>query len=307
MDQDDLIISTVVYPGTPAEIDVMLLFESIRKFAGALRNVTLWCFVPAYGKKMTPSIKNRLRGLNVTLFPFDVENSALHFPFFADARAAALAETRAENQTETLVWLSANTLVLQEPTAFLIPRNTQLAFRPVHHTLVGSPYDEPLDRFWKEIYRYCHVPDDHIFPMTTHVDSIIIRPYFNAGILVTRPKKRVLRIWYDTFMDAYQKDEFRELYVQDERYVIFMHQAILSGVILSLYHKDQLLELPRTYNYPLHLRDEDVTGHRPAALEELVTVRHEGFYKDPQWSAKMPASKITKTWLQTVLKTRSID
>lgn len=303
MAHNDLIISTTVYPGTPAETDVVLLVESIRTFAGAFRDVPLWCFVPAYGKVMTPSIRNRVRDLNVTLLPFDMEKTALRFPFVADARAAALAETRARTRTERLVWLSPNTLVLQEPRHFFIPENEHLAYRPVHHTLIGSPYDEPLDRFWKKIYRYCHVPDDNIFPMTTHVDNKIIRPYFNAGILVTRPQAGLLESWCDTFLRLYQHDEFRELYEYDERYTIFMHQAVLSGVILSCYTREQLHELPPTYNYPLHLYDEDVTPNRPSLLEELVTVRHEGFYMDPEWPEKMPAGKNLKTWIETVLET----
>jgi len=301
MPHEDLAFGTIVYPGTSVETDVVLLCESIRAYGGTLAQAPIWCFIPHCGTEMIAAVTDRLHNLHVTLIGFEIERTAMRFPFVADARAAAMAETRAGDQTDILVWLSANTLVLKEPADFLIPKNTHLAFRPVHHTLIGSLYDEPIDRFWTQVYKYCNVPDDRIFPMNTHVDNTTIRPYFNAGMLVTRPMNRLLHTWYNTFIDAYQEDEFRELYTQDERYAIFMHQAILSGVILSRYRKDQLLELPRTYNYPLHLRDEDVTEHRPSALEKLVTVRHEGFYKDPQWYEKMPAGKPMKQWLKRVL------
>ncbi len=307
MAHQDLILSTIVYPGTSAEIDVTLLFESIRKFAGALRSVTLWCLVPAYSKEITASFRNRLHGLDVEFITFDVEETALRFPFITDARAAALAEDRARTRADILVWLSANTLVLQEPGHFFIPENKHLAYRPVHHTLVGSPCDEPPDGFWKKIYRHCHVPDDHIFPMNTHVDNNIIRPYFNAGILVTRPDDGLLQFWCDTFLRVYRHNEFHKIYEHDKRYTIFMHQAVLSGVILSRYTREQLQELPPTYNYPLHLYDEDVTPNRPTTIDDLVTVRHEGFYKDPAWSVQMPAGRNLKTWLQTVLEASSND
>jgi hypothetical protein len=303
MAHEDLIFSTIVYPGTSVETDVVLLCESIRAYGGALAQAPIWCFIPHYGKALTVRIKDRLHTLGVTLIRFEIEQTALRFPFIADARAAVLAETRAQNRTDILVWLTANTLVLQEPVDFLIPENMHLAYRPVHHTLIGSRYNEPPDPFWTLVYKRCNVSDDRIFAMNTHVDNTTIRPYFNAGILVTRPKNKLLHTWCDTFIDAYQKDEFYELYTQDERYTIFMHQAILSGVILSLYRKEQLLELPRTYNYPLHLYDDDVTPYRPSALEELVTVRHEGFYKDPAWYEKMPAGEPMKKWLRTVLGT----
>lgn len=303
MPHEDLAFGTIVYPGTSAETDMVLLAESIRAYGGAFAQAPVWCFIPHCGKEMTTAVTDRLRCLDVTLIGFEMEQTFVRFPFVADARAAALAETRTGDRTAILAWLSANTLVLREPADFLITKNTHLAFRPVHHTLIGSPYNEPIDRFWAQVYKYCNVPDHRIFPMNTHVEGAAIRPYFNAGILVTRPLNRLLHTWCDRFTDTYQKDEFHELYMQDERYAIFMHQAILSGVILSLYRKDQLLELPGSYNYPLHLYDEDVTGHRPSALEELVTVRHEGFYKDPQWYEKMPAGEPMKQWLKRVLGT----
>ena len=64
-----------------------------------------------------------------------------------------------------------------------------------------------------------------------------------------------------------------------------------------MYPKEELLEFPSTYNYPLHLFTEDVTGNRPSTLEELVTILHEGFYRDSDWFDKMPAKAALKTWI----------
>ena len=201
------------------------------------------------------------------------------------------------DQASFIVWLIPNTIVLQEPSDFFLRGNKTLGFKPVHHTLLGSRYNEPLDSFWTLIYRYCNVPKDRVVPMMTHVEGEKIRPYVNSGVLVTRPEKRLLRAWRDAFLEAYQEPAFREFYQQDERYAIFIHQAILSGIILSMLTTDEMQELSQTYNYPLHLNTEDITGTRPSGLEELVTVRHEGFYKDPDWSKKMPAGELIKQWI----------
>jgi hypothetical protein len=133
--------------------------------------------------------------------------------------------------------------------------------------------------------------------MKTHVDGTRIRPYFNAGILITRPYKHLLQTWSNVFFDSYQKLPFREFYEKNDLYRIFIHQALLSGVIMSKFETDELAELPSTYNYPLHLWSEDVTGHRPSFIEEVVTFRHESFYHDKEWSRKMPAKKQLKQWL----------
>jgi len=84
---------------------------------------------------------------------------------------------------------------------------------------------------------------------------------------------------------------------KDELYKIFIHQAILSGVILSKFETDELIELPSTYNYPLHLHTEDVTDDRPSFMEEVVSFRHEGFYEDEDWIKKMPAKQQLRQWL----------
>jgi hypothetical protein len=292
-----LTFTTVMYPTEWSEINTLLLVESIRAFAGALSQAPIWCFTPQYGKNLSAQIENRLSELDVTLIPFDVNREILGFFFAGDIMAAALAESTAASKTDLLIWLGSNTIVLNEPKAFLLCDNKNVGYRPVHHTNVGSPYDTPLDAFWKLIYQYCQVPEDRLFPMGTHIDGETIRPYFNAGFLVVRPEKKLFRNWHDLFFEVYQKPELQALYQQDERYVIFAHQAILSGVILAKFTREELQELPRTYNYPIHLFSEDVTDHRPAGLEEIIVARHEGFYQDPDWMEKIPAGERLKKWL----------
>jgi hypothetical protein len=271
--------------------------ESIRAFAGSLAQSPVWLFTPDIEKQLSATFKEKLLALNIFLIPFKIDREILRFPLGGDVLAAALAEARANNQADLLAWLGGNTVVIQEPKHFLLQDDKALGFRPVHHTLIGSRYDEPLDPFWTLVYHCCNVPKDRVFPMTTHVDGTRIRPYFNSGLLVTRPKRRLLQAWSDTFFRVYQQPSFQDFYRQDERYSVFVHQAVLSGVILSTLETSEIQELPSTYNYPLHLHAQDVTGHRPSCLEELVTLRHEGFYEDPEWINKIPAKEPLKRWI----------
>ena len=289
--------ASIIFPDRSSETNALLLAESIRAFAGFLSHAPVWFYVPQNGKRLSTIATNKLSALNVTLIPFDVDEEVLRFPFTGHSIAAALAESMASNQANFIAWLNSNTIVLQEPRNFLLQDNKTLGFKPVHHTLLGSRYDEPLDSFWTLIYRYCNVPKDHVVPMMTHVEGVKIRPYINSGLLVTRPEKGLLRAWRDAFLRAHQEPAFREFYQQDERYAIFIQQAILSAVILSMLTTEEMQELPQTYNYPLHLHAEDITGTRPSGLEDLVTVRHEGFYKDPDWCKKMPAGEPIKQWI----------
>ncbi len=120
----------------------------------------------------------------------------------AHAFAAARAEADALGQTDVLAWLSPNTLVLGEPGDFLLGSGVTFGFRPVHHTLIGSRFDEPLDPFWSLIYELCGVPDGRVFPMETHVDGATIRPYFNSGVLVSRPGRGLMKAWRDRYVEV---------------------------------------------------------------------------------------------------------
>jgi hypothetical protein len=297
-----LVFASIVYPTKSSETNAMLLADSIRTFAGSLSKSPILYFTPEYGKQLSSAAKDRLVSLNVKVIPFKMDFETLQFPLAGDVFAAAVAESTVYGQTDLLAWLGTNTVVLREPEGFLL-QNENLGYRPVHHTLVGSRYDVAIDEFWALVYSWCKVPQDRMFPMETHIDGAKIRPYFNAGMLVTRPEKRLLQTWSDIFFDSYQNPPFRRFYEKNELYKIFIHQALLSGMILSTFETDKLTELPSTYNYPLHLYTKDVTGHRPSSIEEVVTFRHENFYHDKEWMTKMPAKQQLRQWLAERIQT----
>ncbi|MFX1564437.1 MAG: hypothetical protein ACFFCH_00435 [Promethearchaeota archaeon] len=307
MKPEQLIFTTAVFPQKRSELNTLLLIESIRKFAGALAKKPVWVFTPESSKPLRDTTMKGLQALDVKLISFAMDESKLPF-FFADIiQAIAFAESIAERDTSLLAWLGSNTLILNEPSEFLIPDSKSLGYRPVHHTLIGSRFKEPLDPFWSHIYESCQVPQDRVFPMVTHVDATEIRPYFNAGCLITRPTNHLFRTWHDTFFELYKNRECQGVYQQDERYKIFVHQAALSGVILSMFPSGELHELPSTYNYPLHLFKQDVSDSRPSTLEDLVTIRHEGFYQDPDWITSFPAKSPLKKWIGQQLSKYSIE
>ena len=292
-----LVFTSVVTPGRSSETDAVLLAESIRAFAGCLSESPIWFYVPGNGDEVSSEAEDRLLALDVELVHFRVDKECARFFFVPQAVAAARAEERAEGEAALMAWMLPNTLVLREPRDLLLPGGKSVGYRPVHHTNVGSRIKAPLDAFWGLVYARCGVTEDRVFPMKTHVDGETLRPYINAGLLAARPERRLMRGWRDLFLRLHREPDFEEQYRRDERYKIFIHQALLSGLVLSSFGREELLELPPTYNYPMHLYDEDATGRRLGSLEELVTLRHEGFYEDPNWEEKMPAREPLRRWI----------
>jgi hypothetical protein len=290
-----LTFCSVIFPGQQAEMNSLLLAESIRAFGGELSNNPLRLFMPDYGVQLTHAAQKHLARLDVHLMPFKIDRERLEFFFMG--QVVGLAQIEKTCAGKTLAWLDANTILLREPKEFTLPVGKSFGYRPVHHLLVGSRFDQTLDPFWAQIYQLCQVPPEHVFPMRPVVEDIQMRPYFNAGILIVRPERGLFGKWAETFLNLYQDPVFQTFYKQDRRYAIFMHQAVLTGVVLSYLEPGELLELPQTYNYPAHLFEQDHTSRRPGTLDELVTFRHEGFYLDTDWAYKIPASEELKQWL----------
>ncbi|TFF94343.1 hypothetical protein EU546_05005 [Candidatus Thorarchaeota archaeon] len=228
---------------------------------------------------------------------FELETENRRNWFVPYAQAAANAETEAEGTVDILAWLSPNTVVVQEPHAFLLPKEVSLGYRPVHHALIGSRFDQELDSFWSVVYNFCDVPQERVFPMTTQVENIYVRPYFNAGFLIVRPELSILRNWRDLFFSICSLPDLTRFYKADNRYQTFIHQAILSGVILNKLTTEMIAELPPSYNYPVHLHEEDRTPDRPKTMDDTVVFRHEGFYAKQNWLETFPARSQLASWL----------
>lgn len=293
---EKLVFSSVVYANEFSERGAILLAESVRAFAGGVSRAPIWYFIPDYGKKLSAHAEKKFKEFDVTLFHFAVDADVLKFPFTGDVLAAERAETEASGKAVILAWLGSNTIILKEPGQFVLAPKTVLGYRPVHHTLIGSRYEKPVDLFWTLVYDWCEVPGEMIFPMTAHIDGLKIRPYFNAGYLIVRPEKRLFQAWRGKFFDLYRKPDFQEFYEKDERYAIFMHQAVLSGVILATLSTEEIVVLSPSHNYPLHLFGEDVTTDRPENMDGLITARHEGL-DDPEWMRIMPMSDALYQWM----------
>jgi len=299
--KERLVFASIASPTESSEKDAVLFAESIRTYAGSLSQAPIWYFVPKIEGEFSEPVKERLDSLNVELIPFDAETEGMQIPFTSQVIAKSLAESKALGKTELLAWLNTNGLIVKEPEHFLLSNEKSLGYRPVHHIVIGSRYKEPIDSFWKPVFEACNVPDERVFPMLTHIDNEEVRPYFNAGILVTRPQNHLFQKYHEVFFKVYQKPVFKDFYQRNEQYAIFIHQAILSGVILSVIPTEELQELPHSYNYPLHLFAEDITGNRPVGMEELVTFRHEGFHNDSNWFERMPADESLKRWIADIL------
>lgn len=277
----------------------IFLAESVRTFTGRYRHSPIWIFVPRGGAGCPEELQEQLREQRLELHESTAPAEAEWFYYSRKVFAAAQAEVEAEGRGKILAWLDEDTIVLQEPKAFILEPNHSLAYRPVMHKNIGSLYSEPLDAFWNRIYERLAIPSAAVFPMSTIADGEIIRPYFNAGLLVVRPENGILRRWAEDFTVLFSDRILNSMSRKDEHKRIFFHQTALVGTILNSVAREQMLELSRQYNYPLFFKEMYGAAEEFDSLEDVITLRYDVYFRHPapDWRERLkgPSEKIA--WL----------
>ena len=287
------------FPSDGVSPETFILVESIRKFAGIFSDAPIWLITTKAEEEIPLSSRAQLKMHRVEIIQISLDAEILKFPFTGSTFAAATAEIMAVGKTKYLAWLGSNSLIINEPREFLLKAGKNLGCRPVHHTLIGSLYYQPIDEFWELVYRKCGVPEERIFPLQTHVDGNVLRPYFNSGFLIVRPENGFLQKWWEKYKQVYKDSDFQKFYEKNDLYLTFIHQAILSGVVLSIFEREELEILPFSYCYPINLYEESLPEYKPQSTSELVTARYylEKLLK-PEGFEKIPFHEPLRSWLR---------
>jgi len=280
-----------------------LLAGSIRAFGGRMADSPIWVLVPGPASELSERLRKDLVALRAQVVSFGLGTEGRQFPFAPKVYGAAAAESIVRGQVDLLAWMDNDSIVIREPAVLLLESGHDVGYRPVDHTLIGSRGDEPIDGFWELVYHLCGVRPDRLFNITTAVDRVRIRPYFNAGLLVVRPERGLLRSWRDTMRQLMADSAFDRFYEEAILYRFFLHQAALAGTILTLFDRSQLRQLPPEYAYPLHMHAVVPADSRPASLNDVTTCRYDTFFDDAGWRDSIQIREPLLGWLEERIST----
>jgi hypothetical protein len=204
--------------------------------------------------------------------------------------AAAEAERQAAGKAAVLVFMGTDTIVLDEPSEFILPEGISLGYCPVMHRNISPLYTEPLDAYWSRAYSIMNIDESAVFKMITPADSDTIRPYFNAGCLSTRPERGLFRSWATSYIELCRDSLLKREAEKDAMKRVFTFQVALTGTFLNNLERDEMWEFSKRYNYPIFFKEmygakndfNDITG--------VATIRYEDFFDNPlpDWD-KLPS------------------
>ena len=147
--------------GGVLEDQALLLFESIRRYAGRFRDCPIYALSPRTGHDITESARSRLDKLMVTYIDAVLNTEC---PEYGSAnRVAAAAHIEKLYPHEILVILDSDTLFLREPDKILLPPDVDVAVRPVDvKGMCSVGPGDPFDSYWRDLCRCCGTDYDEI-------------------------------------------------------------------------------------------------------------------------------------------------
>ena len=277
-----------------------ILVESVRSFGGGLKDAPVWIYAPGILLKTEKELVEDLVALGAVVKASDAPDESRAFGLAGKVFASAKAEADAVGTAPILVWMDDDTVVLKEPGEFILAGRTSLGYRPVTHQSIGSLYSEKPNEFWARVYRDLSVPGAAVFPMKTVADGKTLRPYFNAGLLVVKPARGILRKWAACFTVLYRDTVLVDMCGRDERTRVFLHQAALSGAILNLLKRDEMGELSDRYNYPIFFKEMYGADREFDSIDGVVTLRYDVYFQKPapDWAERLKGPAATVSWLK---------
>lgn len=252
------------------------LISSIRSFGGSLSGAPIRVY------HATPDLPSGqfMSGDNLSLHPLRLPVNMSSYWFAEKVAACAHAEEMVGADFPVLIWISPDTLVLQEPTGFLLEYPHQIALRPVHIRNIGQKSDENLSPYWKAIYTYFGI-EPISYTVKSFIGEEFLRAYFNTHAFSVNPAPGLMKTWWKAFSDLAVDPTFQDQLCQDIPPRVFLHQAVFSTLVAGQFPANGIRILPPEYNYPYNLHDRVPDQHRLASLNEVVTVCCEERVLDP--------------------------
>jgi len=300
--------------GGVLESQALLLFESIRRYAGRFRNCPVYAFTPRAGHAISARARSRLDKLGVTYHDVILNSECPEYGSANRVAAAAYAEEKYAH--EFLIILDSDTLFLREPDRILLPGDVDAAVRPVDvkGMCTAGPAD-PCDRYWRELCLCCGVDYEDIPFTLSFVDRQRIKASYNGGLVIVRSKLGILQQWANFFFASVRQGlapydrpwRLRSGVSWIESTPSRLWGSNQAALALAIWNSTRRVrELPATYNYPLHQHELIAPETRQSVFSQLVHVHYHWLLEEnpetnPLFDPAGPLTFEQKEWLRSAV------
>lgn len=275
---------------------VRALVQSIREWAGEYRDCRILVAYtnPDEFRPTSLEVYN-----NVELIPLRLEQKILAYPLAVKAFAASLIEELTLATYQTLVWFDPGVLVLNTLESLDLEDKYDIAVKPVSlsNNISLAPETPPND-YWTPIYSSNGLDFNKLPILQTIVDEVYIQPYYNCEVYSVNPTLGICREWARQLSVLLNDNKYQKESCTTFTRRLFLHQAVLSGIITSRVTPDRIRTLPVTSGYPFNQHDQLNPSKQVSSLNRLsVIIFDYAWSRIPSWMNKIPVEEPLKGWL----------
>lgn len=216
---------------------------SIRRHAGELSGVPIVAVKSRYGPGLACSTRKAFDRLDVRFIERRSHPKYAWYHFLN--KILALVEAERVLNAERIAFLDCDVLVTKPPHEYLIPDDVDFSAAPSDEGAVGTTGPScPHEKSWTRMCSLLGVAVEELPWVTTYLEEMRIRLYWNSGVYVYRPSTGfALKYMADCLKVLDAREGFQhggELYVE---------QVVLGLSVVK--HKLRWKHLPETHNYPI--------------------------------------------------------
>jgi len=235
----------------------------------------------------------------VELVPLNMNWQYLAYPLAIKAFAAAQVERLVSKKCHTLIWLDPGVMVLNSLENLDLKGRLDVAVRAVSlsNTISILPGTEPND-YWRPIYKANKLDFKKLPQLQTIVDEVDIQPYYNCEVYAINPAKGIGKEWARQLEILLQDEKYQKEICNSSLRRLFLHQAVLSGIISAKVAPQKMKTLPISSGYPLTQNQQLAASKKVDKLNQLsVVIFDYAWAQVPQWLDIIPADEPLKSWL----------
>jgi hypothetical protein len=277
------------------ERSVRAMIRSIRANAGEYSN----CKVYVVLAQPEEATGNSLAGDNVESLRIEVDSIFLDYPLAIKAFAASNVEQEVKKKIRTLVWLDPGVIVLNSLESLDLKGRFDVSVRPVSLVNnIGLPPGIAPDDYWRPIYKENRLDYKTVRTIETVVDAVQIQPYYNCEVYSINPGLGLCKEWAAQLEELLRDNSYQENTCTTLQRRLFLHQAVLSGIIASRIKARRIKALPLTSGYPFNQHDRLAGERKASSLNELSAVIFDyAWSSNPTWMDMMRIDEPLRSWL----------
>jgi hypothetical protein len=270
----------------------ILLAESIRKFAGSMKDTPIYSFHPRVGNPIAPQTQKKFDQLGVIhqQIPLNVEFT----DYYLANKPFVCAYAEQELDADILVFIDSDQCIFQEPSEFLLPEGYTIGLRPEYGKGIGSSgKGDKQDDYWRTLYELLDVKTERF--ITTPIGQQEIRAYWNSGLVAVRREVGIFTAWKQNF------EKIMRLKISPLQGDYMIEQSSLSVTVCAL--NANVHTFSSTYSYPLPLHNRLSSNTKLKSFDQIVSIHYFNMFFFSNWETRLGQiknidfSSTQYTWL----------